>query len=127
LFSGVKIHRAAVCPEVIVCDIDILKTAPYEMILSGVGDVLGKYIAKVDWIIGSIVNDEPYCEVCGQIVTDAVNRLVDHVDDIRARTDEGIRILIEALLLAGMTIMIVGHTRAVASMEHNIVHYWDMA
>ena len=38
----------------------------------------------------------------------------------------GIRILIEALLLAGVTIMIIGHTRAVASIEHNIVHYWDM-
>lgn len=127
LLRGVKIHRAAVCPEVIVCDIDILKTAPYEMICSGVGDVLGKYIAKADWIIGNIMNDEPYCEVCGQIVTDAVNRLLDHVDAIRARTDEGIRILTEALLLAGMTIMIVGHTRAVASVEHNIAHYWDMA
>jgi glycerol dehydrogenase-like iron-containing ADH family enzyme len=34
--------------------------------------------------------------------------------------------LIEALLLAGVTIMIVGHTRAVASVEHNIAHYWEM-
>ena len=40
--------------------------------------------------------------------------------------DEGIRILIEALLLAGMTIMIIGNTRAVASVEHNIAHYWEM-
>jgi glycerol-1-phosphate dehydrogenase [NAD(P)+] len=96
------------------------------MVCSGVGDVLGKYIAKADWMIGSIINGEVYCDVCGQIVTDAVEKLLKNIPAIRARSEEGIRILIEALLLAGITIMIVGHTRAVASVEHNIAHYWEM-
>lgn len=126
LFRGLKIHRAGVCPEIILCDLDILRTAPLSMVASGVGDVLGKYIAKADWKIGNIINDEPYCDVCGEIVTDAVNKLVDNVDEIAHKTEKGMRILIEALLLAGVTIMIVGHTRAVASVEHNIAHYWDM-
>ena len=126
LLRGVKIHRTGVCPEIIVCDIDILRTAPLSMVQSGVGDVLGKFIAKADWMIGSIVNGEPYCPVCGQIVLDAVNQLLENVHEIHQRTEKGIRILIEALLLAGVTIMIVGHTRAVASVEHNIAHYWEM-
>ena len=126
LLRGVKIHRPGDCPEIILCDIDILKTAPMEMVCSGVGDVLGKYIAKADWIIGNIINDEDYCPVCGQIVTDAVIKLVDNVDEIRSRSDKGMKILIEALLLSGMTIMIIGHTRAVASVEHNVAHYWEM-
>lgn len=126
LLRGLKIHRQAVCPEIIVCDLDILRTAPLAMVASGVGDVLGKYIAKADWKIGNIINDEPYCDVCGEIVTDAVNKLVDNAEEIANKTEKGIRILIEALLLAGVTIMIVGHTRAVASVEHNVAHYWDM-
>ncbi len=126
LLRGVKIHRAGVCPDIIVCDIDILRTAPLAMVQSGVGDVLGKYIAKADWMIGQIINGEAYCPTCGQIVLDAVNKLVENVDEIHKRTEKGIRILIEALLLAGVTIMIVGHTRAVASVEHNIAHYWEM-
>lgn len=126
LLRGVKIHRAGVCPEIIVCDIDVLRTAPLGMVQSGVGDVLGKYIAKADWKIGGIINDEPYCDVCGGIVTGAVERLLNNVDEIRSRSEKGIRILIEGLLLAGVTIMIVGHTRAVASVEHNIAHYWEM-
>ena len=126
LLRGVKIHRAGNCPDIILCDIDILKTAPLSMVASGVGDVLGKYIAKADWIVGNIVNDEPYCPTCGQIVTDAVNQLVENAEEIRSKSDKGIRILIEALLLAGMTIMIIGNTRAVASVEHNIAHYWEM-
>lgn len=125
-FKGLKIHRAGPCPEIIVCDTEILRTAPLDMVCAGVGDVLGKYIAKCDWMIGNIVNDEPYCDVCGEIVTDAINKLLANIPEIRARTEYGIRILIEALLLAGVTIMIIGHTRAVASVEHNIAHYWEM-
>ncbi len=126
LLRGVKIHRAGVCPEIIVCDTDILRTAPLPMVCSGVGDVLGKYIARTDWMLGSIINGETYCDVCGEIVTDAVEKLLDNIPEIRSRSEKGIRILIEALLLAGVTIMIVGHTRAVASVEHNIAHYWEM-
>ena len=123
---GVKIHRAGVCPEIIVCDLDVLRSAPIDMVLSGVGDVLGKYIAHVDWLIGSIINDEPYCPVCGRIVIDAVNRLLENIPEVKQKSKEGIQCLIEALLLSGVTIMIVGHTRAVASVEHNIAHYWEM-
>ena len=126
VLHGVKIHRAGVCPEIIVCDLEILRTAPLPMVCSGVGDVLGKYIAKADWMIGSLINGEVYCDVCGEIVTDAVEKLLANIEEIRARSEKGIRILIEALLLAGVTIMIVGHTRAVASVEHNIAHYWEM-
>jgi hypothetical protein len=35
ILRGVKIHRAANCPEIIVCDLDILRTAPMPMVLSG--------------------------------------------------------------------------------------------
>lgn len=126
LLRSVKIHRAGVCPVIIVCDLDVLATAPLSMIACGVGDVLGKYIAKADWIIGSIINDEPYCPTCGEIVMGAVGKLVENVQAIRNKTEEGMRILIEALLLAGVTIMVIGNTRAVASIEHNIAQFWEM-
>ena len=125
-FRGLKIHRKGPCPEIIVCDTEILKTAPLSMIASGVGDVLGKYIAKADWQLGEIINGEACCPVCVEMVTNAVNALVDNVDEIAAKTEKGMRILIEALLLAGVTIMIIDNTRAVASIEHNIAQYWEM-
>lgn len=125
-YRGVKIHRPGKCPEIIICDTDILKTAPMDMVCAGVGDVLGKYIAKADWKIGRAINDEVYCDVCGEIVTDALERLLGNIDEIKARSEKGIRLLTEALLLSGMTIMIIGHTRAVASVEHNVAHYWEM-
>ena len=126
LLKGLKIHRNGPCPEIIVCDLGVLKTAPINLVRSGVGDVLGKYIAIADWKIGNIINDEPYCHTCGDIVIEAVDKLLANVDEINNKTEKGMRVLIEALLLAGITIMIVGHTRAVASVEHNVTHYIDM-
>ena len=83
-YRGLKIHRPGVCPPVIVCDIDILKTAPPEMVNAGVGDVLGKYIARTDWKIGQIINGEVYCDVCGEIITDALTRVLDNLDGIKS-------------------------------------------
>ena len=56
----------------------------------------------------------------------AVASLIDNIDEIRNRTEKGMQVLIEGLLLAGITIMIVGHTRAVASVEHNVGHFVEM-
>ena len=126
LFNGMKVNKKADCPRVIICDTDIMRKAPVSMFLSGTGDVLGKYIAKADWVLGSFVKNELYCPVCGDMVMQAVQKCVDNAEEIRNRSEEGTKILIEALILAGVTIMIIGNTRAVASVEHNMAHYWEM-
>ena len=126
LLHGVKIHRDAICPDIIVCDLDILKTAPLSMVASGVGDVLGKYIADVDYRLGHIIKDEPYCHTCGQMCVEATNKVLANIEEIKKRSTEGIRALTEGLLVTGLTILIIGLTRCVASMEHNCAHYWEM-
>ncbi|GHU65514.1 hypothetical protein FACS1894184_01440 [Clostridia bacterium] len=126
LLRGAKIHRDGHCPDVLVCDLDILRTAPLWMFQSGVGDVLGKYIAKADWALGNIINDEPFCPTASAVALNAADRLLENIEAIRDRTPEGTKALIEGLVLAGITIMIIGNTRAVASVEHNIAHYWEM-
>ncbi len=126
LFNGQKVNKPSSCPLIIICDIDVMMTAPEPMFVSGVGDVLGKYIAKADWLLSNIINDEVYCPVCADIITQAVNNCMDNIDIIKNRTPEGTHILIEALILAGLTILIVGNTRPVASIEHNMGHYWEM-
>jgi len=126
LLRQVKIQRAGVCPAIIVCDLDVLATAPLAMAASGVGDVLGKYVANADWLLGNIINGEPYCPMCASLVMGAAAKIVDNVDDIARKTDKGMRALIEALILSGLSILIIGHSRAAASIEHNIAQYWEM-
>lgn len=126
IHRGIKIQRKAVCPKIIVCDLHVLATAPMKMVASGVGDVFGKFIALAEWKFGQVINGEPYCPVCGEIVLNAVNSVMDNIDEIAGKTAKGMRLLVEALLLAGVAGIIVGNTRPVASVEHAIAQYWEM-
>jgi glycerol-1-phosphate dehydrogenase [NAD(P)+] len=76
--------------------------------------------------LSRIINDEEYCPTATSIALNAADRLMDSVEEIRERTPEGTKVLIEGLTLSGLTIMIIGNTRSVASVEHNIAHYWEM-
>jgi glycerol-1-phosphate dehydrogenase [NAD(P)+] len=112
LFNGTKVNKPASYPPVIICDLEIMKSAPLAMFISGVGDVLGKYIARADWRLGNIVNNESYCPMCADFVIEAVQKCIDNIDEIKNRSEKGTRVLIEALIMAGVTIMIIGNTRA---------------
>lgn len=126
LNRGLKINKPATYPKVLICDLEIMRNAPYPMLISGFGDVLGKYIAIADWRVGKIINGEAYCPVAVDIVNQAVQKCIDNIDGIKAQTEAGVQSLIEALILAGLTILIIGNTRPVASVEHNMAHYWEM-
>ncbi|MFW6256664.1 MAG: sn-glycerol-1-phosphate dehydrogenase [Bacillota bacterium] len=126
IYNELKVNKPAQNPEVLICDLDIMKKAPYEMLISGFGDVIGKYISLADWKLGKIVNGEQYCPAAAEITMQAVNKCVDNVEGIIERTEKGIRSLIEALILAGLTILIIDNTRAVSSIEHGMGHYLEM-
>lgn len=126
LARGLKVNKPASYPQVLICDLEIIRQAPFKMVISGFGDVIGKYIAKADWILGRIINQEPYCPVAVELVSQAVEKCLYHLEGIKNRTNEGIKSLMEALILSGMTILMIGHTRSVASTEHNMAHFWEM-
>src|SRR5690606_23632651 len=60
-FGNLKVNKPAGFPKVLICDLEIMSQAPYHMFLSGFGDVIGKYMAKADWLLGSIINQEVVC------------------------------------------------------------------
>ena len=126
IYNDLKVNKPAVCPEVLICDLDIMKEAPYDLIISGFGDVVGKYIAIADWILGREIINEQYCPVNVDIVFQAVEKCMDNVEGIINRTETGIKSLLEALILAGVTILIIDKTRAVSSIEHAMGHYLEM-
>ncbi len=125
IFDKKKVHRHGSAPKILVLDTDILKKAPFEMTIAGFGDVYGKFIAKADWLISNIINGESINPQALDLISQALNRLVENVDEIMIGTDKGLKVIIEGLILAGITIFTVGNTRAVASVEHNQCHIWE--
>lgn len=125
IFDRKKVHRHGSAPKILVLDTEILKNAPTELTIAGFGDVYGKNIAKADWLISSITTGEEVDEQALSLITQALAKLTDNVDEIRNATDEGLKAIIEGLILAGITIFTTGQTRAVASVEHNQGHIWE--
>jgi glycerol-1-phosphate dehydrogenase [NAD(P)+] len=84
IINNTKISIPSSPPKVIIGDIEILKNAPMEMILSGLGDMVGKYSPLRDSKIGYIVTDEYYCEVIRKIVETSVTKCVQGVQGLKA-------------------------------------------
>ena len=126
LKGNLKINKPAGYPVVGIYDLEIIRTAPSKMVFAGFGDVIGKYIAKADWILGSYIIDEHVCPYCIELVDSALDLCESNLLEIQNRTSKGIRALLEALLLTGLAMLVNTNSRPAASNEHNMGHYWEM-
>ena len=126
LIDGTKLSIYGKSAKLLMFDPAILASAPLLMQISGIGDMLAKYNVIVDWKLGSAVKGEIYCPLCGKLLMTALKLCHDNIDEIAARTETGMDALIESLILAGLTGLIIGSTRPVSSIDHNISHYWEI-
>lgn len=124
--NGMKITKYGKSAKMLMFDPAVLATAPPVMQAAGIGDVLAKYNVLVDWKLGSVVAGEVFCPLCEKLLLEALDLCSSSVDEIIKRSEEGMQALIESLILAGLTVLIVQSTRPVASVEHNISHYFEM-
>lgn len=126
IMNGLKLSFNGVYPSAIVADIDIMKDAPMHMLGAGLGDVLGKYTALADWMMGHILNDEYYCRNVADIVENVIQKCVEASPALPNRDPDAVQRITEALVLSGTTIGMVGTSRPVSGEEHQLAHSWEM-
>lgn len=126
ILRGEKTTIAAIGPDAIFADLDILANAPAEMVAAGFGDMLGKYTSLFDWSFGQLEGGEPYSEEVAEITRVALQKCVDNIELIAKRDQEGIRILIEALIESGLAMLLFGQSHSASGAEHHLSHYWEM-
>lgn len=113
-------------PCAIFADTAIIQKAPLVMIRAGFGDVLGKLTALADWKLANVIQGEYYCNKTASLVQRGVNRCIESAEGLAARDDQAIRYLIEALILTGISMGLVGVSRPASGAEHQIAHYWEV-
>ncbi len=123
---GLKSTIQTKCPEVVIGDTEILKTAPEEMLRSGVGDIIAKYVSICEWRISNIINGEYYCEKIAEMMESAVEEVVAKAPKLVSRDEEAVGAVMNALVLAGMAMNYAGVTRPASGIEHYFSHIWDM-
>lgn len=125
--AGRKISYTATLPYAIIGDTEIMKNAPMKMILAGYGDIIGKLTALADWKLSQEITGEYYCETIVKLVQKAVNKVVNTRFDLANRDEDAICYLIEALILTGVAMGLIGVSRPASGAEHMLSHYWEMA
>ena len=94
-------------PEAVYVDFDVIASAPKLLNRSGVGDILCYHTAHGDWRLARDLGREepqwPYSEVLVAAARARFDSVMDHLDDIRAVNEVGIRTLMTAHRWGGAT------------------------
>lgn len=124
--DGVKVTYDGVYPLAIVCDIDIMKRAPMQMLQAGLGDILGKYTALADWHVANIINGEYFCPEVEKLVLSTLKKCEEVASGVTNRDAKTVESITEALILSGIAIGMVGASRPASGGEHYISHCYEM-
>lgn len=124
--GGLKVTVNSKVADVIIGDIDILKTAPDKGLISGFGDMIAKYISILEWKISNVINGEYYCEEIANLIKSAVKTCVDNLDGLLKRDEKAISAVFNGLILGGVGMNYAGCSRPASGVEHYFSHIWDM-
>ena len=124
--SGLKVSLASRCADIIIGDTDILRKAPMKMMLSGLGDMLAKYVAICEWRISNIINGEPVSIEVAGMVRSSLKECVENADGLLRRETAATEAVFRGLVLCGLAMKLAGTSRPASGIEHYLSHIWDM-
>ena len=127
LLNGRKkiVYNCSIARHIII-DLSINARAPYPLLLSGVGDMIGKYVAILDWEISRDRNGEYYCGQIADMVLKATDQCVNAATRLQERDAAAIRAASEGLILSGECIAFCGSSRPASGTEHMIGQTWEV-
>jgi glycerol-1-phosphate dehydrogenase [NAD(P)+] len=124
--DNLKTTLNAHVPAAIVADVDVLKEAPMDMLLAGLGDILGKYTCLLDWKLSHIINGEYLCETIVEMIECSIQKVSKSAQGIRSRDSGAVAALMEALVLSGIAMSFSGNSRPASGSEHHLSHFLEM-
>ncbi len=124
--NGLKVSVNSKCADVIIGDHDILAAAPLELRLSGLGDMIAKYISIAEWRISNAINGEYYCEKIAEMIRNSLRECIMHSKKLVAGDPDAAGAVFDGLVLAGAGMAYAGCSRPASGVEHYFSHVWDM-
>ena len=124
--NGLKVSLPRRSADVLIGDTDLLATAPDEMLIAGLGDMIAKYVSIAEWRISHLVTGEYYCERVAAAVREALATCVKNAKGLLSRDPAAIEAVFEGLVLSGAAMNYAGLSRPASGVEHYFSHIWDM-
>ena len=113
--------------EAVICDLDVIAAAPRLMFLAGLGDLLAKLLAFLDWNLARIMTGEHYCGLMAGSGADSARTALGAARRQASDPIGAARTLTDAVLTSGLAMQSLGNSRSAASAEHTIAHFWETA
>ena len=113
-------------PIAVIADTSIIMNAPYRFTASGCGDVISKITSTLDWKLAHEKREEYYAQYTSSLASMSAKHIIDNASLIRPGSEEGIRILLEALVSCGVAMCIAGTSKPCSGSEHLFSHALDL-
>jgi glycerol-1-phosphate dehydrogenase [NAD(P)+] len=112
-------------PLAIIADTEVIALAPWRSVISGCGDVIAKLTAVKDWQLAQSDKNEYYGEYAASLALMSSRLVMRNAEMIEPGNEEGLRILLEALISCGVAMSIAGSSRPCSGSEHLFSHALD--
>ena len=122
---GEKPHSlVATAPLGVFVDLDIIKKAPKKLLASGCGDLMAKVTAVHDWKLGRDKVGEYYGRYSANLALMSAEILIESAENF-SKNNVDVRVIVEALISAGVASCIAGSSRPCSGAEHLFSHAVD--
>ena len=111
-------------PDPLVIDYDLLRSAPNELNIAGVGDLLSNHTACRDWEIAELAgrSEYPFRPESIVIGREILQDVIDRTSDIAACTDEGLQAIVNGYMRMNTVCLPNGHYRIEEGSEHYLFY-----
>ena len=114
----------ATAPLGVFVDIDIIKKSPKRLLASGCGDLIANIIAVKDWELGRDKKGEYYGRYSANLSLLSAKMVMEN-SELFAKKGLDVRVIVEALISAGVASCIAGSSRPCSGAEHLFSHALD--
>jgi glycerol-1-phosphate dehydrogenase [NAD(P)+] len=116
----------AQAPIAIIADTGIIMQAPWRFAISGCGDAIAKFTAVKDWKLAHDDRSEYFGGYAASLALMSAKHIMENAEQIKPESEEGLRVLIEALISCGVSMSIAGSSRPCSGSEHLFSHALDV-
>jgi glycerol-1-phosphate dehydrogenase [NAD(P)+] len=124
--DGVKRTWPSRLPHMLVADVEVLREAPLEYSLSGIGDMSAGFVSFGDWYLNDYVNGVGYLGASWKILEDVRALMIPYAGEIGDRSQVGMEVLAKVLALGGLSMTFARETSPLSGYEHVVSHMLDM-
>lgn len=113
-------------PALVVADLNIISGAPMFLTVSGIADILSKHISLADWKIARLVAGEYYCERVAALARQSLDMMSACAEGMLRGERPDFEAMTMAQMISGLTMQMLGNSRAASGAEHLIAHLVEM-